>query len=547
MIRKVRDMPDMPSPYVMRDWKRVSIQYDQIVFDFEAKGDLFPLIWWDKSHHNIDRDTFGLPSYLGMKREGDRHEAINTASAVLGATLAGVDKSNQNGHNWVEMLEAYYNTDNDEELFLNRTSLKAGTTFWYEIYPHVLLYSLAYYYPQVGRLEDIMLQTADKWLLVCQALKDPLTAIPDFNHLSFDFDLMQPVDNGRWKEPEAAAGIAWLEYMAYIRFGGSERLDAVDGCLRFMTLREGNTFYEILQPYGAYIAARMNAEQGTAYDVDKLINWVFDGDSECRPGWGVVTERWGEYDCHGLCGSLTDWGQRWDEPHDDTFKEFDPKRSGYAFAANTFSLAATLVPLVRYDSRYTRAIGKWMLNAANAARLFYPGSLPAKQQSCAFFDGGEEDVFAYEGLRKWWDHQSPYATGDPIRYSWGAIDIGLYGSSHVGIFGGIIATTEVEGILRLDCLRTDYYRSEAYPTYLYYNPHPEEHWITLETGTTESIRIYNVVTHTFLSEEQFVNGSILLPPSGAVLAVLVPANGKEITTGSKRLINDIIVDYNIEV
>jgi hypothetical protein len=48
----------------------------------------------------------------------------------------------------------------------------------------------------------------------------------------------------------------------------------------------------------------------------------------------------------------------------------------YAFAMNTFEQIGALVPLVRYDSRFARAIGKWVLNAANASRLFYPNFLP---------------------------------------------------------------------------------------------------------------------------------------------------------------------------
>ena len=48
---------------------------------------------------------------------------------------------------------------------------------------------------------------------------------------------------------------------------------------------------------------------------------------------------------------------------------------GYAFAMNTFQWAGALTPVARYDTRYAHDIGKWMLNLANAARLFYPGSL----------------------------------------------------------------------------------------------------------------------------------------------------------------------------
>ena len=51
---------------------------------------------------------------------------------------------------------------------------------------------------------------------------------------------------------------------------------------------------------------------------------------------------------------------------------------------------------------------------------------------------------------------------------------GLYGSSHVGILGGIVRPTNVDGILQLDLLKTDYFHADAYPTYLYYNPHAAE-------------------------------------------------------------------------
>ncbi|WP_058303008.1 hypothetical protein [Gorillibacterium timonense] len=542
MIRKVNQMPNMPAPYKMRDWREVSIQYDRLVFDFEAQGNFFPLIWWDRSRRNVNRDTFGLPSYLGASGGTESHEAINTVAAVLGATLAGVDKFNQNGHNWVEMLEGYFTVENGERLFLNRTFLKAGSTFWYELYPHILIYGLAACYPEATGLQAIMRETSTKWRMACESLAAG-SGVPDFNHLAYDFTLGHAVDNERWKEPDAAAGMAWIQYMAYTRWGDDRSLVAARSCLEFLKRFEGNSFYEVLLPFGAYIAARMNAELGDMHDVSKLVNDVFEGDSACRPGWGVIAENWGGYDCHGLCGSLTDWGQRWDAgPPEEGWAASDPIRSGYAFAANTFALAAPLVPLVRYDSRFAADIGKWMLNAANAARLFYPRALPAEQQSCAFYRPDPDDVIAYEGLRKWWDEQSPYATGDAIRYSWGSIDIGLYGSSHVGIFGGIIEQTEVEGILRLDCLRTDFFHQPAYPTYLYFNPYGEDRTVAANLPHP-GMRCYDAVTHRLLPIRE---GQLLIPAHGAVLTVVLPEDGEITDRDGKRYCNGIIIDYAID-
>ena len=99
------------------------------------------------------------------------------------------------------------------------------------------------------------------------------------------------------------------------------------------------------------------------------------------PRLGNHRPRFGDYDCYGLQGSTTDGG-------------------GYAFAMNTFDAAGLITPLVRYDARYARAIGKWMLNLANAARLFYPDALPERLQSLYGWKSDPADAVAYEGLRR---------------------------------------------------------------------------------------------------------------------------------------------------
>ncbi|RLE09995.1 hypothetical protein DRJ00_02775 [Candidatus Aerophobetes bacterium] len=529
-IKRVELMPNIPSPFQMRDWKALSEAYDEFIFNFNLTGDFLPLIWWDKSHQNFERDTFGLPSYVGDVRRGRDgfQEAINCMAAVLGATLVGIDKSNQNGQNWVLMCENYYNIDNGEYLFLNTTNWKTGRSFWYEILPNILFYQLAYYYPDCGSFQEEIRLVAEKWYEACVVMGGRISPwkVPDFNWTAFSFSDKRPVYNGRWRQPDAAAGIAWLEYMAYVRWGKPEYLTAAEWSMQFLQERGENPFYEVLLPYGAYTAARMNAETGRSYDVQKLLNWCFDGDSTSRPGWGVIAERWGDYDCYGLVGSITDGG-------------------GYAFAMNTFQMAAALVPLVRYDSRFARAIGKWMLNAANAARLFYASFHDARHQSCGFWKGDPDHLIAYEGLRKVWDGKSPYATGDAIRYGWGATDFGLYGSSHVGIFGGIINRTNDEKILKLNCLKTDFYHDKAYPTYLYYNPYRTEKTVEIDVGSGLK-DLYDAVTHSFLKKGISSQASFVLAADSAAVVVVVPAEGKVTYEDEKMLIDGAIVDYAAE-
>lgn len=478
-VKAVEKMPNIPSPFQIRDWKQLAHDYDAFVFDFDAKGDFLPLIWWDKTHKNFPRDTFGLYSYVGNMHQGcgDSHEAIGCVAAVLGATLVGIDKSNQNGHDWVLMCESYFNKGNGEDLFLNDIDGNSGRTFWYELFNHILMYGLIDYYSDTGDFLAEMKTTADKWYDAAYHMGRPGIK-SDFDYTSFDFSTNTPVFNGIWREPDGAAGIAWVEYMAYRQFGDPKYLEAARWAMDYLQQRTTNPYYEILMPYGATLAARMNAELGLEYDVEKFLNWCCDGDSACRPGWGVITERWGDFDCHGLSGSLTDG-------------------EGYAFAMNTFETAGALIPLVRYEPKFARAIGKWMLNVANNARLFYADYHKHNHQTCWFWQGDPNHVIPYEGLRKVWDGKSPYATGDPIRYSWGAIDFCLYGGSHVGMLGGLLNRTNHEAILQWDCLKTDFFGDKSHPTYLYYNPYGDERTVEIMVGS-DLCDLYDLVACDFI-------------------------------------------------
>ena len=77
--------------------------------------------------------------------------------------------------------------------------------------------------------------------------------------------------------------------MAWVKFKDPRFLTAADWCLRSLEERPLNKspLYEVLLPYGALAAARMNAELGRHYDVAKLTQACFDphGRPQARPGW----------------------------------------------------------------------------------------------------------------------------------------------------------------------------------------------------------------------------------------------------------------------
>jgi hypothetical protein len=629
-----------------------------------------------------------LPAYVGGPREP---EAINFLAAVVSGSLIGLDMRNHRGHDWVAMGANFYSQQ--EGVYVNRLGASTGKSFWYDVFPNVLFYQVNALYPNDAARDRQALSVARKWHEACVALgggTDPRT-LPNFDHTGFSLTTMQPTEAG-WIEPEAAAGIAWLEYMGWVRFKDPRFKVAADWAIQSLEDRpaDKSPLYEVLLPYGALAAARMNAETGSHYDVGKLVNQCFEprGRPQARPGWGVISDRWQNCDVHGLVGSTTDG-------------------NGYAFAMNTFEWAGAIVPIARYDTRYAHDVGKWILNLANAARLFYPNVHDARHQSSYAWSAAHDrkSAIAYEGIRKWkrgaavaradyrtsqgrivqgsfastharreapldlqvleeesnaaapfehvWEFDLPNAAkrwlvvdaeridgghvGNAFRFSFSGepdgpyslafsvsgvdpvqvvelpkslqgklyvrvqssdrvaawagqdqlvvdamaisyrsdagpfaqgdqlvtfvdlleeatepivlyrpasatTDLGLYGSSHVGILGGIVQRTNVEGILRLDLLKTDFFHAEAYPTFLYYNPYDLEKTVEIKIGP-EATNVYDAVTNEFLEKNVRGSARVAIPADSARVIVLAPSKMKLCRDGKRTLIGDVVVRY----
>lgn len=527
-IAAVELMPNIPQPYRLIDWRAKARAYDQFVFDFTARGQYLPLIWIDDFRINIDRPTFGLQTYVGALEQGpgrrNSQEGINCLGAVLSATLVGVDKRRAD-HDYVAMCEAWFNTRSGLQLVLNRQEDYGGGSFWYELFPHILYYALADRYPDDGRMAEIVQITARRWQQAAQDLAGP-DGIPDFHHTSYDFRTRHAVDNGKWREPDAAAAVAWLLHAAWTRSRDPALLTTAQQCLQGLERNASNPYYEILLPFGTLTAARLNAEQGHTCDVDRLLNWCF-GISDCRGGWGVVTGNWGGYDCDGLLGCIDN-------------------RGGYAFMMNTCVQAGTLAPVARYQPQYARALGKWLLNVANAARLFYPGELPPGHGTSEFWTGDPERVIAYEGLRYLWQGKSPCATGDPIVLNWGPqTDLGLYGSSFAGWLAALVQLTDDPLILQIDCLATDFYHGPAYPTFLCYNPHGEQRGFALRCGPGR-VDIYDAVTHRWVARDVAGQTRLSLPSDSAAVYVCVPAGVEAVAEGRTLRCQGVVVDWDTQ-
>ncbi len=532
-ISYIEGLPNSPVNYAMIDWKQRAQDFDTFVFDFSSSGTYLPIATWDDSRATMAGTTFKLPAYVGPKEtiiNGDQ-EAIAGMASVLGGALAGIDKSNQTGNGYsnvdfADMCRAYYTS---EGIISNNPNSSKGkkskdVEFWYLLTPTLEFAAIDSIYPS-DEMDEILQNTADKWY---DAIVVMGGASVNFNYWTYDFTNNTPV-TGSWTEPDAAIGAGMLMYYSYKKFGTQKYLNAAVWCMNFVQGLDSNPSYEMLEYWGPLLASVLNTEQGYNYDTTQMFEWAFATDSAHRANWGGLSGEFGDYSMDGLMGSAADNG------------------GNYAFAMNTFACIMAMAPVARYDQSYARAVGKFILNAASNARLFYADQIDDVLQDSTGWSLDINSSIPYEGLRyqKIGDNTlSPYATGDPLTYSWNYnTDLGIYSGALAGALGGIIKTTNVSQILQLDLLKTDFFHSEAYPTYLYYNPYTTVQTVTIDVGTT-ACNIYDAVSNTFLSTNVTGMQSFSIAADSARVLVLCPADNTLTTNGSQVLSDGVFVSYD---
>lgn len=524
-INRINLMPDIPSPYEMRDWKEVALQYDAFIFDSNKTGQYLPLVGLKESGINFPSlQPILLKTYVGSP-SSNQAEAINIIPAIVGASLMGVDKSNQDGINWVAKTKDFYNSKNNQHVYLNGYNAFSGNDWWYDLIPNVFFYQLYSLYPSEPEFDNQFIAVADQWLKAVYAMGGKTTpwTIPQMNYRGWYLSSMTG-NTESVPEPESAGTIAWLLYSAFKKTGEQKYLEGAQLALDFLAQLNSNPSYELQLPYGTLIAAKLNAEYGANYPIHKMLEWSFDRGP--LRGWGTIVGKWDGQDISGLVGEANDNG-------DD-----------YAFMMNGYQQAAALVPLVKYDKRYAKTIAKWVLNLANASRLFYPQFLDASKQDdqewSTTYD--PQSVIGYEALKENWQGKALYGTGDAKRSGWAATNLALYGSSHVGYLAAIVEETNVEGILKLDLNKTDFYGDNEFQSFLFYNPHAIDHQVTLKLGT-HAYDIYDAISEADIMEEATGDVQVQIKAGEVMLLSYLPTEiEKEIQKG-KLYGNGHVIDH----
>jgi len=532
-IPRIDLMPNMPAPYLMRDWKQVAEDYDNFVFDVTRTGTYLPVTKISTSNgiNYPTLKTIRMDTYIGQSNHGDVVEAINIMPAIVGASLVGVDKTTHLNTNWVQKVKDFYNLKNGQNVYLNSYSTGTGSDWWYEVMPNVFFYQLYSLYPNADVDFDTQFTTiADRELKVLNQLGgtvQPWTA-PAMNYRAFNLITGLP-NTTSVPEPETAGSIGWLLYQAYNKTNNPKYLQGAEMALDFLQNWTTNPSYEIQLPYGIAAAARMNAVEGTNYNIQKMMNWTFSSGLNTLRGWGCIVGNWNGYDVSGLIGEANDTG-------DD-----------YAFSMNGFQHAAALVPVAKYDKRYARAIAKWILNLANSSRLFYREALPQANQEPASYNWATQyDTNAcipYESMKQNWNGTKPMAMGDAVKGGWAATDLSMYSGSAVGYLAAVIDKTNVEGILQIDLNKTDFRGINNFPNYLYYNCTTTSQTVNLNLPAG-NYDVYDAISETVLNTN--ISGSVNfnIDVDGVKLLVIYPTGKTTVLKGRLKTVDGHVIDFH---
>jgi hypothetical protein len=525
-ISRVEQMPNHPAPYLMLDWKEVATQYDAFIFNQDMTGTYLPVLTLKATGRNYpELKPIQLDTYVGTT-SSTQAEAINIIPSIVSASLMGIDKSNQNGVNWVEKIKDFYNSANGQNVYLNGSNSSSGNDWWYDLMPNVFFYQVYDLYPATPGFENQFQTVADQWLKAVYAMggkSTPWTA-PNMNYRGWYLSSMTGNTEGV-KEPESAGTIGWLLYQAYLQTGDEKYLKGAEMSIEYLASLNSNPSYELQLPYGTLTAAKLNAGLGTNYDISKMLNWSFN--KGALRGWGTIVGKWDGKDVSGLVGEANDQG------------------NDYAFLMNGFQQAGALVPLVKYDKRFSRAIAKWVLNLANASRLLYPQFLSSdKQDDFAWSNEFDpQSVIGYEALKENWEGKALYGTGDAKRNSWAATNLALYGSSHSGYLAAIVETTDVEEILKLDLNKTDFFADNFFPTYLLFNPYSNDQQVTLNLGA-EALDLYDAISETKIAQNVSGNYVVQIKADEVLLLTYLPSGTQTSVLDGKLYADSHIIDYH---
>ncbi|RPJ49663.1 MAG: hypothetical protein EHM21_06555, partial [Chloroflexi bacterium] len=295
-----------------------------------------------------------------------RHELTAFGPVILGLALLGEDVRPLAGS-----LGMFF--DPAERIFLNSPG-QPRVEWWYLFNINAL----------AAHLVLLTLPEDETWLLHWRQAAGRLVDLAhrmdyDFNQQGYDFAAEAAwTERDIYRQPDTIAAYAYLMLLAYSRFGDAifyaEALAAME---RYLAFPE-NPWYEIPSgAMGAACAAQLRG-MGAPVDVERAVQYALD------PRAGMVLGTWGAEEVNGL---VRGWHHSQPES---------------AYSMESLVLLPYLLPVARKAPELARVVGKYALNAAANARLFYTGFTPHESRADL------PAPVAYERLYQSFDGLSPY-------------------------------------------------------------------------------------------------------------------------------------------
>ena len=300
---------------VRRDWRERAAKLDAFLLGPAQRAGF---VWWTAGNPTPllppGAATLAVASYANASTfKPGSSEGLPIMGSVLGAAVARVGERNVTR---AEAATVKYVAP-ALGIFRDFPNAATGGSFWYDIAPSIFAASISDLYPESASLRGLTTSSIQRWVRAAESLGY------NFTHTAYSFPKNSAVNNGKWVEADAAAGIGWLAFMGSRISSGANataQLHCARKSIAALERMQWNPLYEMQLPFGALAAARLNAEAGGDYDVRKLLNWSFTPDEPkgnhlpdaptgvTRSGWGVVTGRWGGKTVDGLVGSSSDGG-----------------------------------------------------------------------------------------------------------------------------------------------------------------------------------------------------------------------------------------------
>ena len=558
-IPRLDSLP-LPAPLLIPPLRALAAAYVDAAINASGVGPLLPIAWRDATSPNAAGWVLGLPSYVGVASAGAAHEALTGVGSVLTAALVGRNASALRvpGIGVIDayaQLAAYFTAAEGSHIFSNNDNNRGTAEWWYCLWPTASMFMAAAAVSSPA-LDPLLLRAALSWRAVVQSLPRTAAGAPSFNSTGFSFDGTgpgrgAPFFNGNVVEHDAAAGAAFIFVQAAARFGDASFLDDAHAALSYLDGLPPSTtvLYELLAPLGAYAAARLAAEAGAhgavqhAHNLPQLLAWATAPSAPAplsRPDWGVLNGVWGPPPgarvC-GLVGSTTD-------------------SSGYGFALNTFTTAAALLPIARYNASFAAPLARLGVCAASSARFFFrdfsPAALQDNHEWSAQFDPG--GGIAYEGVRAFgparppYTLPGPYATGDHIREG-GRSNLAPYGGAWVGLLAALVVPTNATFAPAFDLCATDAHGAPAWPTLLVLNPTEGALAVALPAPASAAagarVDVYDSVAQAWVARGAPEADAVVLTlaPQQAAVVVRVPAGAKEELRGRVLFAGGRAIDF----